>query len=85
MIFMTTIIIHHLDGLFRVGLLAQLVERCIGIAEVVGSNTVRAKKFFSGLISITSSVVFIAARISYIRFFTAVQMIFIYLQSLVPK
>ena len=85
MIFMTTIIIHHLDGLFRVGLLAQLVERCIGIAVVVGSNTVRAKKFFSGLISITSSVVFIAARISYIRFFTAVQMIFIYLQSLVPK
>ena len=46
MIFMATIIIHHLDGLFRVGLLAQLVERCIGIAEVVGSNTVRAKKFF---------------------------------------
>ena len=28
--------------------------------------------FFSGLISTTSSVVFIAARISYIRFFTAV-------------
>ena len=73
MIFIATIIIYHLDGLFRVGLLAQLVERCIGIAEVVGLNTVRAKKFFSGLISITSSVVFIAARISYIRFFTAVQ------------
>ena len=29
-------------------------------------------EFFSGLISTTSSVVFIAARISYIRFFTAV-------------
>ena len=25
-----------------VGLLAQLVERCIGIAEVMGSNPVRA-------------------------------------------
>ena len=49
MIFMATIIIHHLDGLFRVGLLAQLVERCIGIAEVVGSNTVRAKNFFKVL------------------------------------
>ena len=43
-----------------VGLLAQLAERCTGIAS------------FSGLISTTSSVVFIAARISYIRFFTAV-------------
>ena len=42
-------------------------------------------EFFPGLISIiTSSVVFIAARISYIRFFTAVHiyMIFVYLQSL---
>ena len=42
------IIIHHLDGLFRpntqlpVGMLAQLVERCTGIAEVMGSNPVRA-------------------------------------------
>ena len=31
-----------------VGLLAQLVERCTGIAEVMGSNPVRAQKFFSG-------------------------------------
>ena len=52
-------------------LLAQLVEHCTGIAEVMGSNPVRPE-FFSGLISTTSSVVFIAARISYIRFFTAV-------------
>ena len=86
MIFMATIIIHHLDGLFRVGLLAQLVERYIGIAEVVGSNTVRAKKFFSGLISITSSVVFIAARISYIRFFTAVQIYDFHISTIIsPK
>ena len=27
---------------FPVGLLAQLVERCIGIAKVMGSNPVRA-------------------------------------------
>ena len=33
-----------------VGLLAQLVERCTGIAEVMGSNPVRAWNFFSGLI-----------------------------------
>ena len=31
-----------------VGLLAQLVERCTGMAEVMGSNPVRAKIFFSG-------------------------------------
>ena len=47
-----TIIIHHLDGLFgpnimtssqlsTVGLLAQLVERFTGIAQVMGSNPVR--------------------------------------------
>ena len=34
-----------------VGLLAQLVERCTGIAEVMGSNPVRAWKFFSGPIN----------------------------------
>ena len=37
----------------------------------MGSNPVRAW-IFSGLISTTSSVVFIAARIAYICFFTAV-------------
>ena len=31
----------HIDQL-PVGLLAQLVERCTGIAEVIGSNPVRA-------------------------------------------
>ena len=31
----------HIDQL-PVGLLAQLVERCTGIAEVMGSNPVRA-------------------------------------------
>ena len=40
-------IIHHFEGLFAcniilVGMLAQLVERCTGIAEVMGSNPVRA-------------------------------------------
>ena len=44
------IIIHHLDGLFgpniltssQLALLVQLVERCTGIAEVMGSNPVLA-------------------------------------------
>ena len=36
-------------------------------------------EFFSGLISTTSSVVFIAARISYIRFFDAMHIyVFLY-------
>ena len=41
--------IHHFMGLFGtntdqlpVGLLAQLVEHCTGIAEVMGSNPVQA-------------------------------------------
>ena len=38
------------------GLLAQLVERCAGIAEIMGSNPVRT----------------IIAKIAYIRFLTAV-------------
>ena len=32
-----------------VGLIAQLVEHCIGIARVMGPNTVQACKFFSAL------------------------------------
>ena len=44
------IIIHHLDGLFgpnilnssQLALLVQLVERCTGIAEVMGSNPILA-------------------------------------------
>ena len=47
-----------------VGLLAQLVECCTGIAEVMGSNPVQAL-IFSSLISATSSVVFVGARISH--------------------
>ena len=52
----------HNDQL-PVGLLAQLVERCSGIAEVMGLNPVRAW-ILSGLISTTSSLVFITARIA---------------------
>ena len=52
----------HNDQL-PVGLLAQLVERCSGIAEVMGLNPVRAW-ILSGLISTTSSLVFIIARIA---------------------
>ena len=79
------------------GLLAQLLECCTDIAEVMGSNPVRAL-IFSGLISTTSSVMFIAARTAYIRlliitmwdsrkesrFFTAEHKYdLIYLQSLI--
>ena len=40
--------IHHFTGLFgtNLSLLAQLVERCTGIAEVMGSNPVQAWIFF---------------------------------------
>ena len=47
-----------------VGLLAQLVERCTGIAEVMGSNPVRAWIFFRFYLQLLVSVVFLAARIS---------------------
>ena len=47
-----------------VGLLAQLVERCTGIAEVMGSNPVRAWIFFRSYLQLFVSVVFLAARIS---------------------
>ena len=61
----------YLDQL-PVGSLAQLIERCTGVAEVMDGFKSRAGlNFFSGLISTTSAVVFIAARIVYIRFFTA--------------
>ena len=65
-----------------VGLLAQLVARCTGISEVMSSNPVRAWTFL-GLISTTTSLVFIAAKISYIGFFTVVHIYFIYLQLFV--
>ena len=47
-----------------VGLLAQLVERCTGIAEVMGSNPVRAWIFFRSYLQLLVSVVFLAVRIS---------------------
>ena len=55
----------------------RLVTRCTGLGALHryrrghGFKTY-GPEFFSGLISTSSSVVFIAARISYIRFFTAV-------------
>ena len=48
--------IHHFTGLFgtnTVGLLAQLVEHCTGIPEVMGSNPYRPE-FFSGLLFTTT-------------------------------
>ena len=32
------------NGKFPIGLLAQLVERCTGVVEVMGSNQVEAEK-----------------------------------------
>ena len=46
-----------------VGLLAQLVERCTGIAEVMGSNPVRAWIFFRSYLQLLVSVVFLAVGI----------------------
>ena len=66
--FINTQFIDHLP----VGLLAQLVERCTGMAEVMGSNPVRAKKkktkkqkkiFFRSYLQLLVSVVFLAARV----------------------
>ena len=47
-------------------LLTQLVERCTGIAEVMGWNPVQAW-IFSGLIFTTAQVVQITARITFIH------------------
>ena len=55
--------IQHNDQL-SVGLLVQLVEHCTGIAEVMGSNLVRAWIFFRSYFQLLISVVFLAARIS---------------------
>ena len=64
----STIIVHQLDGLFGPNLWTQSVD------PICGPNlwTQSVNFFFSGVISTTSSVMFIAARISYVRFFTAV-------------
>ena len=45
------------------GLLAQLVERCIGIAEVMGSTPVQTYHFLGGFNFTTAKVVFITAKI----------------------
>ena len=36
---------------FQQGFIAQLVEHCTGIAEVMGSNPVEASEFFLGILS----------------------------------
>ena len=76
----STIIIHHLDGLFGPNLMTSSQLACQlswqSAAPVSQRSWVQipyGPEFFSGLISTTSSVVFIAARISYIHFFTTVQ------------
>ena len=61
----------QLNDQLPVGLLAQLVKHCTGVAEI-GVQIPYGPEFFSGSISTTSSVVFLAARVSYIRFFTVV-------------
>ena len=52
---------------YLVGLIAQLLEFCTGIVKITGSNPARAWFFFR-FMSTTSSVVFIAERVAYIRF-----------------
>ena len=54
----------HINQL-PVGLLAQLVERCTGIAEVMGSNPIR--NFFRFYFQLLVSIVFLAMRISLIH------------------
>ena len=69
---------------FPVGLLAQLVEHCTSIAEVMGSNLVQALIFFPGPL-LTTEVVFITVKIaiiftSYLQF---KYMTFIYSQPFI--
>ena len=47
-----------------VGLLAQLVERCTGIVEVMGSIPVQAWIFSRSYLQLLVLVVFLAVRIS---------------------
>ena len=54
------------DDQLPVGLLAQLVEHCTSIAEVMGLNPIQAWIFFQALIFTTAQVVFITAKISFI-------------------
>ena len=68
---------------FPVGLLAQLVERCTGIAEVMGSNPVRAWNFFQVLLTTTSFSSVLSCEDLLISSFhrSANMWIFIYLKS----
>ena len=67
-----------------VGLLAQLVEQCTGIAEVIGSNPVHAWIFFRPYFHYCLSSVYNCEGHFYIRFFDcSSHMIFIYLQSFI--
>ena len=69
----STVIIHHLDGLFGPNLMTSswLVSSLGGALHRYrrghGFKSRTGLNFFSGLISTTSSVVFMAARISYIH------------------
>ena len=65
----------HNDQL-PIGLLAHLVERCTGIAEVMGSNSVQARMFYSGLVFTNARVVCITARITFIHFFISTVQIY---------
>ena len=58
-----------------VSLLAELVEHCTGIVEVIGSNPLQAW-IFSGLVFTTAQVVFITAKIVFI--FTSLSSVQIY-------
>ena len=77
----STIIIHHLDGLFGPNIMTSpqlacsLVGRVLhqycrghGFKSHMGQNF-----FFSGLISTTSSVVFIAAKYSYVLIYFSIK------------
>ena len=59
-----------------VGLLAQLVEYCMGIAEFYGFKSRTGLKFFSGLIFTTAQVVFITVKVTFI--FTSLSAVQIY-------
>ena len=57
------------SGQLPVGLIAQLVEHCTGIAEVMGSNPVLACSFFQALISqLLFSVFGVAVKHSLLEF-----------------
>ena len=60
-----------------------ILKRCTGTAWGHAFKSRTGLNFYSGSTSTTSSVVFIAARIAYICFFTEVHsvLIFIYIQS----